>query len=222
MLTAITGALAGLFHVLSGPDHLAAVAPLAASDRRRGWLAGWTWGVGHASGVVTVAALAVVLRDLLPPVEAISAWSERLVGAGLIAVGIWALRRSARVQPAAHAHGSLSHDHLHVQAGPGWMRRLGHAHASFCLGVLHGIAGTSHFLGVLPALALPTRGAALTYIGAFGAGTVLAMTAFAALVSLTAGAVARDAGGAHRVMMAAAALLAILVGGVWLIAPQIL
>ena len=215
MLTAITGALAGLFHVLSGPDHLAAVAPLAAADRRRGWLAGWTWGVGHASGVVVVAVLAVILRDLLPPIEMISAWSERLVGAALIAVGIWALRRSARVQPAPHVHGAVSHDHLHVQAGPGWMRRLGHAHASFCLGVLHGIAGTSHFLGVLPALALPTRAAALTYIGAFGAGTVLTMTAFAAVVGLTASGT-RQHSGAYRLMMATAALLAMAVGTAWI------
>jgi hypothetical protein len=216
MLTVITGALAGFFHVLSGPDHLAAVAPMAVADRGRGWITGWTWGLGHASGVVAVAAIAVVLRDVLPPIEIISAWSERLVGAALIVVGFWALRRSARVHPAAHAHGPLSHDHLHVQAGPSWLRRLGHAHASFCLGVLHGIAGSSHFFGVLPALALPTRAAALTYIAAFGAGTVLAMTAFAAAAGLVG---ARTAHGAtaHRLMLLTAALVAIVVGGVWLI-----
>ena len=33
MFIALTGALAGLFHVLSGPDHLAAVAPLAEFTR---------------------------------------------------------------------------------------------------------------------------------------------------------------------------------------------
>jgi hypothetical protein len=214
MLTAITGALAGLFHVLSGPDHLAAVAPLAVADRRRGWIAGWTWGFGHASGVVAVAALGVLLRDLLPPIDVISAWSERLVGVALIAVGLWALRRSARIAPHPHAHGAVSHDHLHVQAGPGWMRRLGHAHASFCLGVLHGIAGSSHFLGVLPALALPTRAAALTYIGAFGVGTVVAMTAFAAVTGFIAG--GRLAATAHRAMMATAAVVAIVIGGYWL------
>ena len=216
MLTVITGALAGFFHVLSGPDHLAAVAPIAVADRARGWLTGWTWGLGHASGVVAVAAIAVMLRDVLPPIEVISAWSERLVGAALIVVGFWALRRSARVQPAAHAHGPLSHDHLHVQAGPGWLRRLGHAHASFCLGVLHGIAGSSHFFGVVPALALPTRAAALTYIAAFGVGTVIAMTAFAAAAGVVG---ARSAHGAtlHRLMLFTAALVAIVVGGVWLV-----
>ena len=216
MLTVITGALAGFFHVLSGPDHLAAVAPMAVADRSRGWITGWTWGLGHASGVVAVAAIAVLLRDLLPPVELISAWSERLVGAALIVIGFWALRRSARVQPAAHAHGPLSHDHLHVQAGPRWLRRLGHAHASFCLGVLHGIAGSSHFFGVIPALALPTRVAALSYIAAFGAGTVIAMTVFAAAAGVVG---ARTAHGAtaHRLMLLTAALVAIVVGGVWLV-----
>ena len=216
MLTLVTGALAGFFHVLSGPDHLAAVAPLAIAGRGRGWLAGWTWGLGHASGVVAIAVLAVLLRDALPPVEALAAWSERIVGAALVAVGLWALRRSTRMEAMPHAHGSVAHDHLHVRRGPGWVRRLGHAHASFCLGVLHGIAGSSHFFGVLPALALPTRGAALAYIGAFGVGTVVAMTAFAAA--------AGQAGGrmmvspfAHRGMMRAAAGLAIAVGIVWIV-----
>ena len=217
MLTVITGAAAGLFHVLSGPDHLAAVAPIAVADRERGWIAGWTWGLGHASGVVVVAVIAVLLRDLLPPVDVISAWSERVVGAALIVLGLWALRRSARIAPRPHEHGAVAHDHLHVQAGPGWLRRLGHVHASFCLGVLHGVAGSSHFFGVLPALALPTRGAALTYIAAFGVGTVVAMTAFAAAAGM-AGARTRHGAAAHRAMMTAAAVVAIVVGGVWLVA----
>lgn len=217
MLTVLTGAFAGFVHVLTGPDHLAAVAPIAVADRTRGWLAGWTWGLGHASGVVVVAVLAVLLRDVLPPIDVISAWSERLVGAALLGVGFWALRRSAKVQPAEHAHGALAHDHVHVQAGPAWFRRLGHAHASFCLGVLHGVAGSSHFFGVLPALALPTRVAALTYIAAFGAGTVCAMTAFAAAAGV-AGVSTRHRAAAHRMMMAVSAVIAIVLGGVWLIA----
>jgi hypothetical protein len=215
MLTALTGALAGLFHVLAGPDHLAAVGPLAIEGRRRGWLAGWTWGIGHASGVVVVAALAVLLRDLLPPIETISAYGERIVGAALIGVGFWALRRTARVRPAPHVHGATTHDHLHVQAGPSWLRRLGHAHASFCLGVLHGVAGSSHFVGVLPALALPTRAAAMTYIAAFGAGTVAAMTAFAAAAGQVGSASQHPF--TYRAVMTSAAVMAICVGSWWLV-----
>jgi hypothetical protein len=218
MLILVTGAAAGLLHVLSGPDHLAAVAPLAVDGRRRGWIAGWTWGLGHASGVVAVALLGVLLREMLPPIEALSAWSERLVGAALIGIGLWALSRCLRVGPARHEHGQVSHDHTHVQAGPIWIRRLGHAHASFCMGVLHGVAGSSHFFGVLPALALPTTSAAVLYITAFGVGTVAAMTLFAAAVGSVA---VRGIHGprAYRAMMTTAALLAMVVGGVWLTAP---
>ena len=217
LLTLITGAVAGSVHVLSGPDHLAAVTPMAVAGRERGWLSGWTWGFGHASGVVFVAVLTVLLRDLLPPVEAISTWSERIVGAALIAVGVWAFRRSIRMRPATHVHGAVAHRHIHVQAGPAWLQRLGHAHASFCLGVLHGIAGSSHFFGVLPALALPSLTASLIYIAAFGAGTVAAMTAFAAAVGTAA---VRLPHGAlpQRAMMVAAATLAVTVGAVWLAA----
>ena len=220
MLIAITGLMAGVVHVLSGPDHLAAVAPLAIAERRRGWLAGWTWGVGHASGVVVVAVLAVLLRDVVPDVfpaiDTISNWSERLVGGALIGVGLWALRRGVRLAPAPHGHGPQVHGHLHVQTGPGWLRRLGHAHASFYLGVLHGVAGSSHFFGVLPALALPTQGAALAYIAAFGVGTVTAMTAFATAVGYS-GSRIPHAAALHRGMMFAASALAIIIGGYWLI-----
>lgn len=216
MLIALTGTLAGFFHVLAGPDHLAAVGPLAIESRQRGWLAGWTWGIGHASGVVLVAILAVLLRDLLPPIDIISAWSERIVGGALIGVGLWALQRSVRVQRAPHRHGAAaSHDHLHVRSGPQWLRRLGHAHASFCLGVLHGVAGSSHFIGVLPALALPTRAAGITYVAAFGVGTVAAMTGFAALAGLIGGH-APGQSPMHRAMMAAASIAAIVTGALWL------
>jgi hypothetical protein len=211
MLTILSGALAGAVHVLSGPDHLAAVAPLAVAGRRRGWFAGCTWGVGHTAGVVTVAVLAVLLRDVLPPVEIISEWSERLVGGALIALGFWALRAALRIASAPHTHGRTAHDHVHVQAGPAWTRRIGHAHASFLMGVLHGLAGSSHFLGVLPALALPTPGAALAYIAAFGAASILAMTAFGATLGAAPGP------RTHRAFMFASAAMAFAVGAAWLV-----
>ena len=162
-----------------------------------------------------VAVLAVVLRDLLPPIDMLSAWGERIVGVALIALGIWALRRSLRIGTSPHAHGTVSHQHPHIQGGPAWARRLGHAHASFYMGILHGVAGSSHFFGVLPALALPTRTAALVYIGAFGVGTVVAMTAFAAAVG-SAGARVHHGTVVHRAMMMASAVLALAVGGWWL------
>lgn len=217
MLTALSAALAGAVHVLSGPDHMAAVAPLAITDRDRSWLSGWTWGLGHASGVVVVAALAVMLRDLLPPIDAISLWGERVVGGALVAVGVWAFRQGLGIGSSRHRHGSVAHTHVHVRGGPAVLRRLGHAHAAFLMGILHGVAGTSHFLGVLPALALPTQAESLTYVSVFGITSVAAMTGFAAVV----GAVARRSSVhgalAHRLLVFAGAALAVVVGGYWLV-----
>ena len=213
MLTLLSGIVAGTFHVLSGPDHLAAVAPLAASDRTHSVRAGWTWGMGHAAGVMVVAAGAVLLRDLLPPVADVSAWGERLVGGALIALGLWSLSHAARLRRMPHTHGATRHEHVHVQRGPRWMRRLGHGHAAFAVGVLHGIAGSSHFFGVLPALALPTAAASFSYIAAFGVGTVGAMTAFAGMLGrMGSGGVALS----HHRLMTATGVAAIVVGCVWL------
>jgi len=213
MLTALSGVVAGVFHVLSGPDHLAAVAPLAASNRAAAWRAGATWGIGHASGVVVVAVLAVLLREALPPIAEISAWGERAVGGALIGLGLWSVSRATRLRHAPHEHAATRHDHVHVQRGPRWMRRLGHGHASFAVGLLHGVAGSSHFFGVLPALAFPTPAASFTYIAAFGLGTVAAMTVFAGAIGRVS---THDRRVSHHRLMSVTGVAAILVGCVWI------
>ena len=49
-------------------------------------------------------------------------------------------------------------------------------------GILNGICGTGHVLGVLPALAMPSWIVAGAYLGSFGIGTFLAMALFTGLV----------------------------------------
>jgi sulfite exporter TauE/SafE len=212
-LAVAAGLMAGMLHVLSGPDHLAAVAPLAASARRQPWREGWGWGLGHTVGVVCVALAGLVLRDVLPPLELISAWSERLVGAALIGIGLWSLARVLGIVVAQHRHDAVAHEHAHLRRGPAWARRLGHPHASFLMGVLHGVAGSAHIVGVVPALALPSTAASLAYLGAFGFGSIAAMVAFAACVGRVR--VVRAAQLERRLMTACGAL-AIAVGTAWM------
>lgn len=220
---AAAGLAAGLVHVLAGPDHLAAVAPLAADGRRRGaWRAGFSWGVGHTTGVLAVGVLALLLRGLLP-VDTLSSWSERLVGVALIAVGLWGLRRAASiaVHSHPHAHDDRVHAHLHAHAGGldahDHAGSHSHLHASFGFGVLHGLAGSSHLLGVLPALALPTTLASAVYLLAYGAGSVLAMTLFSSAVGVTAGHAHSSGPRVHRGLLYVVSSAAILVGGAWLV-----
>jgi hypothetical protein len=195
VFAAIAGLATGLVHVLSGPDHLAAVAPLAADRDRPQWRAGLQWGLGHTAGVMIIGLLLIAFRQLLP-VDAISAYSERIVGVALLLVGAWGFMRARAPQP-----------HAHPAAG-----------ASFAMGALHGLAGSSHLFGVLPALALPTQFDAISYLSGFGLGAVLAMTAFSAFVGAVAVSASRRGVNAYRGMLYACSLSAFIVGGFWLIA----
>jgi ABC-type nickel/cobalt efflux system permease component RcnA len=229
MFAAFAGLFAGLVHVLAGPDHLAAVAPLAADRTTPQWRAGFQWGVGHTAGVVLVGVLLLAFRQVLP-IDAISAYSERIVGLALVAVGIWGVRKARHLQVHRHEDG---HVHAHVKPAP--RQRLApqeHAHqhvhpklhghartrASFLMGTLHGLAGSSHLFGILPALAFSTQTSALSYLAGFGIGAIIAMTAFAAFVGFIAVRTGRRGAAAYRTMLYACSLSAFAVGGFWLVA----
>jgi hypothetical protein len=229
MFAALAGLTTGLVHVLAGPDHLAAVAPLAADETRPQWKAGMLWGTGHTAGVCVVGALLLAFRELLP-VEAISAWSERIVGVALIAVGGWGVRRARRLQVHRH-HGGAIHAHVRSEDGVSIERDPdahheqhvhthlhGHAQAraSFAMGTLHGLAGSSHLFGVLPALAFPSAAEAAAYLAGFGVGAVVAMTAFAALVGVVAAGTSRRSAVAYQGLLYTCSAGAVVVGGFWL------
>lgn len=211
----LAGLAAGSAHVLTGPDHLAAILPLAADGRRGGaWRAGLRWGLGHVGGVVIVGALALLLRQALP-LEGLSAWSERLVGAVLIGIGLWALRRAIQLRIHAHEHSHDGGPHVHVHVHDAAGSDHDHRHAALAVGALHGMAGSGHLLGVLPALALPPTEAGV-YLGAFGAGTLVAMAAFSGLMGWLAGRLARRALALYPALLGASGIAAVVVGILWL------
>lgn len=228
MFSLMAGLAAGLVHVLSGPDHLAAVAPLVADDRRPDWRAGFEWGLGHTAGVVAIGLLLLAFRAALP-IDAISAYSERIVGASLIGIGLWGAWRARRLHLHRHRDGHVhAHDKAHPRRAldPGdhaaqhqSPRLHGHARtrASFAMGLLHGLAGSSHLFGVLPALAMPSAAAALVYLGGFGFGAIVGMSAFAALVGLLARTARRRGPHTYQRLLYACSAAALIVGGVWLV-----
>jgi len=217
MFAAFAGLAAGLLHVFSGPDHLAAVAPLAVGfdrqqpalseissgvagrNRVEGWRTGLQWGIGHTTGVLLIAALLLMLREQLP-LDAISAYGERLVGVALIAVGAWGCRR-AWVQWC-------------TGAGP---RPHSHVGASFAMGTIHGIAGSSHLFGVLPALAFSARIDSVLYLAGFGAGAIAGMSAFAAAMGLLASRAGQRHHRRYSGLLYASSAAALVIGGFWLV-----
>lgn len=199
MLAALTGLLLGCWHVVSGPDHLAAISTLAtmSEDRRAGTRVGLTWGLGHASGVWLVGLLLLALGSAIP-LELVGAWSERLVGFAIIGVGIWGLVRARRElerrQP-EHVHGTGS--------------ALG-------IGLIHGVAGSSHLYGVLPALALGAGGR-VSYLIGFGVGSIVAMGLFAGMLALMVGRLAGSRERVRRGVLLGASVVAIVIGSAWVL-----
>jgi ABC-type nickel/cobalt efflux system permease component RcnA len=221
MIVALTGLVTGMVHVWSGPDHLAAIAPLAVRRPRRSWIPGARWGLGHSAGVGVVGLLSLALRDLLP-VDLLSSWGERMVGVVLFGIGFWGLRKAFgdHIHTHEHEHDGERHQHIHVHAHKKTHERKEahqHRHAAFGIGILHGLAGSSHFLGVLPILALPTTTQAIAYLAAFAGGTIVSMASFSWLMGVVA---ARCRGGsakAYRALMSSCSIAAMVVGCVWLV-----
>ena len=84
MLVLLTGFTAGALHVVSGPDHLAVVAPLVSENPSKGFQLGFRWGLGHGLGVVILGLLGFLIKEWVD-VESWSTSAEALVGWLLIA-----------------------------------------------------------------------------------------------------------------------------------------
>jgi len=219
MIAAVTGLVAGIVHVWSGPDHLAAIAPLALRKARRSWVPGARWGIGHSAGVAAVGLLSLWVRELLP-LNLLSIWGERVVGVMLFGIGLWALRKVFTVHAHEHEHAGDRHLHLHAHSRQTTHEKLEahrhHTHAAFGIGLLHGLAGSSHFLGVLVMLAFPTQVQALTYLMCFGIGTVISMALFSTLIGSLSSRCAAEGTKLYRGLMGVCACSAMLVGCFWL------
>jgi ABC-type nickel/cobalt efflux system permease component RcnA len=221
MMFVLTGFLAGLVHVLSGPDHLAALAPFTVDRPRKALRVGIQWALGHSCGVTVIALASFLLREIIP-VALISSWSERIVGVLLIAIGVWALRKAlaTRIHAHAHTHDGEHHTHIHVHGSGhahGEHPTHFHSHAALGIGTVHGLAGGSHLLGVLPILASPSRLSAASYLIAFALGTVLGIGLFAVALGAFAGRFGGTGARAYRYLMCGCASAAVLVGSAWLL-----
>ena len=180
----LTGILAGFVHVISGADHLIAMAPSSITSPKLAINNGISWGLGHSSGVVALTVLAIFIKDITS-LDKFSNVAEFLVGISLLIVGIFAIKNSLNlnIHSHSHQHNGVAHHHLHFHS-KAQIKHNKHSHTLTGLGVLHGLAGGSHILAVLPALALPFP-SALAYLISYLSGSIACMTLFTYLISIT-------------------------------------
>ncbi len=180
----LTGIVAGFVHVVSGADHLIAMAPAAINNPQKALKNSFSWGLGHSSGVLLLACLAIFIKDIAP-LNKFSNIAELLVGISLLIVGVFAIKNSFQLSIHSHSHkheNGIAHRHFHFHVKE--QKNNKHSHALTGLGLLHGIAGGSHFLAVLPALALPLTSACL-YLISYLIGSLISMNLFTCLISFT-------------------------------------
>lgn len=193
------GLVAAIVHVLSGPDHLAAVTPLVIESKRKFWRVGFMWGIGHVIGMLAIGLLFLAFKDVLP-LESISHYSERFVGVILIALAAWAFYKvysdkKTHVHPHVHeGEESYIHIHKHHHHGKGHVHQHTHLESdrqhntsSMLIGIIHGFAGVSHFVLLLPVLGFSNMTDSVMYIVGFGIGSIVAMTFYAVVLGRLSG-----------------------------------
>ena len=180
---------------------MAAVSPLAIENKLKAWIVGLGWGVGHTAGMLTVGLLLMLFRDLIP-VELISSSSETIVGFVLLIIGIWALwrifgkpKKHIHLHPHSHADNqgdTFTHIHRHNHPATNIHR---HEHkkkvnqsfiSAAIIGLIHGMAGFSHLLGLLPTLAFKSTTESAIYLLGFGTGTIISMILFSVVLGFVA------------------------------------
>eukprot|EP01018_Ginkgo_biloba_P019161 Gb_04161 [translate_table: standard] len=171
--SAWTGFFAGCLHTLSGPDHLAALAPLSIGRTRMESAAvGALWGCGHDAGQVIFGILFLLLKDRLH-IEVIRTWGTRVVGMTLLVIGGMGIKEASEIPtPCVALDGGDCEVGIleSAQSLTSGKRKIGFA--TFATGIVHGLQPDALMM-VLPALALPSRvaGAAFLSIKLYSVGT---------------------------------------------------
>merc|ERR1719272_2257049 len=173
--------------------------------------------------------IAFALRGALN-LHALAPYMEAAVGASIIVIGITGYREAREwadsaeqceldLSSVATASGASTDETRSAAAGvvmthacdePAPQADVGR---TLLNGVLNGVSGTGHILGVLPALAMPSWAVAGVYLGCFGLGTLLAMALFTGVVGELSSQGAYGVAPATSAMVASVGALAL--GSVW-------
>ncbi|WCJ39893.1 high-affinity nickel-transport family protein [Euphorbia peplus] len=177
--SAWTGFLAGCLHTLSGPDHLAALAPLSIGrTKMESAIVGALWGCGHDAGQLIFGLLFLLLKDRLH-IEIIRTWGTRVVGFTLLVIGALGIKEASEVPTPCIAleNGECDVSVYEALENPAVGKKKKIGFATFATGIVHGLQPDALMM-VLPALALPSRLAGAAFLIMFLFGTVVAMGSY--------------------------------------------
>uniref|UniRef100_A0A6N2L4W7 Uncharacterized protein n=1 Tax=Salix viminalis TaxID=40686 RepID=A0A6N2L4W7_SALVM len=183
LTSAWAGFFAGCLHTLSGPDHLAALAPLSIGrSRMESAAVGALWGCGHDAGQLIFGLLFLLLKDRLH-IEIIRTWGTRVVGLTLLVIGAMGIKEASEVPTPCVAleNGECDVSVYEALETPAVGKKKKIGFATFATGIVHGLQPDALMM-VLPALALPSRVAGAAFLTMFLFGTVVAMGSYTVFI----------------------------------------
>lgn len=179
-----TAFLLGLIHAID-VDHAVAVSTFVAGRPAVRVAVGYgvRWGLGHSVAVLIAGSLALGLGLRVDP--RFDRWAESAVGLMLIGLGIMAFRslRNLHLHD-PRAHGDHAHLHVHRRPAedhphPTAPAPHHHPRRPMLVGLMHGLAGTSGALALVPVTLVSTWQAGAGYLIAFCVGVTAGMVLFA-------------------------------------------
>ncbi len=158
-----TGFYLGGIHILSAPDHLAAIVPLSLMDKKRSWQIGLLWGIGHLIGLLGLGILLYYFKSLIN-LEALTHYGILYIAILLLLVGIWIIYKSknSNLLQTKKTHGHLSK----ITVGTG---------------IVHGFFGFSHIYTLAPTLSMNDI-SFFSYFGGFAFGSIVSVVSFTYLL----------------------------------------
>lgn len=182
----LLGVILGVEHAME-PDHLITVSILVSERQtiRVSALLGMIWGVGHTTTLLIIGSILLVTKFTIP--SSVVNSLEFLVGIMIIGLGLSTLRKVWQVQPLhnhihEHIDGTI-HRHVHTHANTAEHNHHHPFRQSFCMGILHGGAGSAA-LSLLVLATVDHFLSGVLYIIIFGIGSILGMLVLGSLVSL--------------------------------------
>jgi len=218
----IFGLLVGMQHALEA-DHLAAVAAMSAgrTSRRALVLRGGCWGIGHTLTLLFICGMLLILGGTISPHT--QALLEFSVGIMVMLLGANVLFKLRRQRPHFHIHehetGEMHvHAHSHTgEARPHTDSPHRHEHHDLGLGravmvgMMHGAAGSAALLVLAAASGSAVTG--ISYVLAFGVGSILGMAALSFVAAWPLGFLERCTGWLNTAALVSIGCAAVLIGG---------
>jgi len=206
MESASAGLFAGALHSLTGPDHLAALAPLSMgrSSIAAGFLGG-LWGFGHSMGQLFFGALFIMLKSKLNlNLDIIENFAGGAIGVTLIAIGYLGYQEAKHFD-----FDQMKDGQMRVRKRDKLLSKF--SIATFGTGFLHGLSPDAIF-PILPAITLSTKAGAFAFVIAFVVGTIGSMASYTAFIGVGSSALAQKSPDITKRISQGSSFVAIVLG----------